>query len=623
MYIYPDTIIKILKNVPLDPTYDHTIYWDVEHPEQGKQAQATYFSSKAKYTFDNQTYQRLQRGWMYIGRKADDLYDCNYIMFQNHAYGNKWFYAFLKGVEYENDHTSRVEFQIDVMQTWMFDYQLDQCFVEREHSATDGLFENIVTEDINIGNEYISNQVVHFDMNDMNLCILANRKLAGIEQTPPSKIINRIMMPLRIYDDIAVKEENISLIDTTLNYFNENDIICIYQYPSVFYTHEFPEMTVDSIIITGADWCRANVIGVAIEENELVGYQIYFGTDTDHIFTVTGNTATVSTINTIDIQFTPSVPFEAGGIPSGTIIHKVQDSYPIKVKYKSIQMNTTINGYTPKNKKLYSYPFSKLIVSNNSGQTAEYKWEYLSVLQEQGVLKSIFAFRGAIVSTPSVLCYPTEYRGVPNDYDSGIAYSNFPQCCWSGDVFKAWWAQNKASFVTSTLTSVLSSATGGVMAGVKANHFTGNQNVQFGATMGAVSAGLGIASTIANSVAKIEDIKNTPSQTHGQAQTDSLNPALGRVRFTFYVSTINAQYARIVDDYFERYGYATKRNKIPNRNVRPHWTFTKTIGCTLTGSIPADDATAICEIYNNGITFWANGSEVGNYALDNSPSVVQ
>ena len=157
------------------------------------------------------------------------------------------------------------------------------------------------------------------------------------------------------------------------------------------------------------------------------------------------------------------------------------------------------------------------------------------------------------------------------------------------------------------------------MAGVKANHFTGNQSAQFGATVGAVSAGVGIASTIANSVAKIEDIKNTPSQTHGQAQTDSLNPSLGRVRFTFYSSTINAQYAKIIDDYFERYGYATKRNKVPNRNVRPHWTFTKTIGCTLTGSIPADDATAICEIYNNGITFWANGSEVGNYSLNNAP----
>ena len=78
------------------------------------------------------------------------------------------------------------------------------------------------------------------------------------------------------------------------------------------------------------------------------------------------------------------------------------------------------------------------------------------------------------------------------------------------------------------------------------------------------------------------------------------------------------KYAKIIDEYFDRYGYATKRNKKPNRNVRPHWCYTKTIGCTITGSIPCDDATKICNIYKNGITFWMNGSEVGNYSLDNT-----
>ena len=116
-----------------------------------------------------------------------------------------------------------------------------------------------------------------------------------------------------------------------------------------------------------------------------------------------------------------------------------------------------------------------------------------------------------------------------------------------------------------------------------------------------------------------QDIKNTPSQTHGQSQTDSLNPGMRRVKFSFYSLSIKAQFARIIDDYFTRYGYATNRTKVPNRNARPFWTFTKTAGCTIRGSIPADSAVSICNIYNAGITFWKDPYAIGNYSLDNRP----
>ena len=66
------------------------------------------------------------------------------------------------------------------------------------------------------------------------------------------------------------------------------------------------------------------------------------------------------------------------------------------------------------------------------------------------------------------------------------------------------------------------------------------------------------------------------------------------------------------------FGYATKKIKVPNRNVRPHWCYTKTRDCVVKANAPADDVRKICQIYDNGITFWKNPSEVGNYSLDNS-----
>ena len=83
---------------------------------------------------------------------------------------------------------------------------------------------------------------------------------------------------------------------------------------------------------------------------------------------------------------------------------------------------------------------------------------------------------------------------------------------------------------------------------------------------------------------------------------------------------ITREFAVKIDDYFNRYGYQTNNVKVPNRNSRPHWNYVKTVGCSIKGSIPADDKSLICRIYDNGITFWKNGSEVGDYSLDNSPS---
>lgn len=78
----------------------------------------------------------------------------------------------------------------------------------------------------------------------------------------------------------------------------------------------------------------------------------------------------------------------------------------------------------------------------------------------------------------------------------------------------------------------------------------------------------------------------------------------------------------MIDDYFNMYGYAMKRIKQPARNVRPYWTYTKTVGCDIINAqVPADDLKKIASIYDNGITFWNGPDNVGNYSLDNRPEI--
>ena len=145
MKVFPDTTLKILTGCPCDPDYEHTLYFAHES------AQKNYFSSISKYTVNAMSYQRAKRGRIRVQYKVENLYDCNYIMFQNTAFGDKWFYAFIDDVTYVNNITSEISYTIDVMQTWLFDMQLQQCFVEREHSVTDVAGDNRIAENLDIG----------------------------------------------------------------------------------------------------------------------------------------------------------------------------------------------------------------------------------------------------------------------------------------------------------------------------------------------------------------------------------------------------------------------------------------------------------------------------------------
>jgi hypothetical protein len=509
MFIEPSTNIRILKNVPLDTTYKHTLYFASESAQSG------YFSGLTKHRLTAQSYQRVQKSVARVSIVAESLFDCNYMMFQNTSFGNKWFYAFITGVEYINNIVSEISFEIDVMQTWFFDFQLRQCFIEREHPVTDGMWENIVPENVELG-EYTCVKRDQFQMNDMSVCALTSKTSSG--GSPTGRTINNIYTPLNVIAGVPANDPASlnSLLEEFVGAGQEDSIVTMYQYPSFL-----------------------------------------------------GDSATT------------------GAVTRG----------------KKVSPNlTSINGYVPKNKKLFTYPYNFLTMSNNYGQTAEYRWEDWDSVESAGS----FNITGVFVSTPCVIAYPTSYRGMISDFDSGVTISNFPLCPWVGDTFKAWVAQNKGAIAT----SVLGSAVGVGM------------TIAGGATANPMLVAGGVASvggSVANIVGKSIDVQSTPPQVHGQVQCDALNAGMNRCEFTFLSMCVRAPFAKIIDEYFTMYGYATKRVKKPNINSRPHWNYVKTVGCVATGSIPADDMKTICRIHDNGITYWKNGSEVGDYSLNNTP----
>lgn len=167
MYVEPNTNIYLLSGVPLDREHVNTLYFS------NTTEQANYFSSKAVASLTRNTYQRIKRGYARVEGKAETLYKCNYMMFQNSNHGRKWFYAFITNVEYINENCCEIEFEIDNIQTWLTEMKLGHCMIERCHTPTDEIGVNLEPENIDFGEYKTTATQTTGYFNDYSMIILA------------------------------------------------------------------------------------------------------------------------------------------------------------------------------------------------------------------------------------------------------------------------------------------------------------------------------------------------------------------------------------------------------------------------------------------------------------------
>lgn len=175
MNIEPNTTIYLMRGVPLDNSYNDTIYF------ANAAAQQAYFQTfvLSALSFPSQTYQRVSSGRCRLNVSADKIYNVNYMMFKNTNYENKWFYAFVNNVEYINNAVCEIYYELDVMQTYAFDYSLKESFVDREHSATDQAGDNILAEPFDVGDYVVEDWETDPWIRQKNLTITGRGEVEG------------------------------------------------------------------------------------------------------------------------------------------------------------------------------------------------------------------------------------------------------------------------------------------------------------------------------------------------------------------------------------------------------------------------------------------------------------
>ena len=104
---------------------------------------------------------------------------------------------------------------------------------------------------------------------------------------------------------------------------------------------------------------------------------------------------------------------------------------------------------------------------------------------------------------------------------------------------------------------------------------------------------------------------------NGRGASGQYNLQHDKVGFYFIKWGITAQNAKCIDDFFDMYGYAVNRVKVPNESSRENWNYVKTNNVIINGSMPVQDMAVIKAMYNSGVRFW-HTTDVGNYSLSNA-----
>lgn len=519
-----------LLSVPLEKDYKNTLYFT------SKSNQQSYFASKKIKSYTKFTYQRKEQV-IYVPDHFDNIYNANYVMYQNSKYSNKWFYAFIKNMKYENDECTIIEIEVDVMQTWMFDYTIKPSFVEREHVNDDTIGLHTVPECLETG-EYISNGQVDVDLGEMYIVI-------GTTQVYETKVkgglyggcysgVHYLCFKL---NDIIDGEDK---VNSFLNYMDEGGYG-----EAISSIFMLPQFIVEDIIDN--DGNLRNGIDIASQTEELVSKNI-----------------------------------------------------------PSVSSSGTLDSYVPTNRKLYCFPYNYLLATNNNGGSAIYQYEHFKTTREGFEDDCLFNLYGVACPGGSIKLVPKQYKGVTENLEESLNAGKFPICNWNTDVYTNWLTQNGVNIGLSVVSGGLQMVAGvGMMA-------TGG-----GALAGAGSIANGGLS-IAQTLGQIYQQSLVPPQAKGNVNCGDVLRGINKNTFSFFKMSIKKEYAKIIDKYFDMFGYKVNMVKTPNKAHRSRYWYTKTIDINIDGSIPQDDMQKIKDVYNNGVTFWRNADEISNYELSNS-----
>lgn len=567
-----DTSFYLYKNVNISQATGDTFYFGSRNEQQA------FFNSKLFRTIQACSYQREERNYFTVSLPISLCYDIDYCAFRNASYENKLFYCFVTGVEYVSDNATMIFYEVDYLQTWLLDCNLQPCFIERQHAATDNIGDNLLPENLETGDYIIRSKQDNISSSILVIFQATFDMYGWIESgftyksgTSTTYIKNGLYSGLSEVCVYATVGGNNADSDSALgvildkifagqNLVTIDDIVTMYVYPEIgIYTNG------SGVVVAGATseeslftraWEFSNRGGPVSGYGQAVGL--------------------------------PTIPTDAN-------------------------TNKVIGSYIPKNNKLFTFPYCFLQVTNNAGSVVNWKYERFANIDtpQARVL-------GTSTAEAKLRLIPSDYLGGGNTeipFENGIDSAPYPTVAQIGDAYNIWLAQNRNTVLngyserkSKNLMEFFNSATN-FMSGGGPNVVKEVYNYSMETML-----------NVSRINAELSDRDLAPGTATGM-QSQGLSFQNGKQNFSFYVKTVDETYAKIIDDYWTCYGYPVRQVQTPQTHVRNGFTYIKTVGCVVHGQAPDKAKKTIQNIFNTGVRFWANRNSIGDYSINNDPII--
>lgn len=591
--IKPMTDVHFLSNAPVDYQMNNVLWLASEQEE------ANFFLSKTKFSFDNcRAVNNDGDPWgitvpLTDGSTLDDYYNCNYLMWRNPQFSNKWFYAYIGTPRPASAGSVTVPFQVDYWQTWHWSCEFPATMVRRETVKDDTIGANLIEENVETGEFVISpadigtttytgigTDIIEESGWDTMPCVLIAYTYKPSETTaetdPGTYIINAVK---DASDSFCYKLSNIAP-SFAGGRFQQG----IYQACNfiAFEVDTTDQDKLDAAIQSVNFYLQKLVDGVMIQSVQI-------------------------------LRMIPKFMAPASGV------QPINSAYPRVNNIKGKASPTTFGSYTPNNNKLYTQQFNYLVIDNGAGSQMEMGYEYFKGDSMQGVPARTPTFRlySQLSNSPACRLIPYSYKG-PSDKENplySLELNTYPQCSYSYNEMRADYFANQNSYAVKGVRGVSDALfnTLGAVASITESAATLNPG-------GMVSGIAQIANTAldaADTIAKQKDRARIPNEVVGLSDSN-IQFAIGRMSFIEYRMQVQSYYAKIIDNYFTAYGYAINDIKKPELNTRTRFNFIWTQGANVLGDLPTEAKTVINHQMDAGLRIWHDPAAWMDYSVKNT-----
>lgn len=604
------SILQLLNVNELNNSYDHTI----DFPDLP--TQDSYFSSKIFRNIelpsdDDYVYIRENRT-IEVDLNKSKLLGVNYLRYKN---DNKWWYAFITNKTYINESVTSIEFEIDVFQTFMFDYQLRECYISREHqdrydNSKSPIF-NTKIESLEMGSDYVKTGEML-----INESPLANTRLTAC-----------LVISTKDIETSGTLTQGISgptnFLPDPLRYY----IIPIINRPSqAFNVSGYKGFTASALngdIAGRSDYGSADLTNQITKYSNIISMSIlpYFPFE----YTLEESNGTYSfnapTLTKVRCLYHPVGALDADA--DERVIFKLSSDTP-KDFLQYVDFKAMLNIPTPNfttttprdikyETKLYTHPYQYVTLDDDQIEPLVLKPQFIDNFYTR------VRFNQAIGVNPIVKYYIDNYKGDTGN-DNTLINNTQNDLTVASSKLNDYLAQNKASATTGiAVNTALDVGVTALRTGIGVA--TGNPF----AVSNAISDARGVVGNLLNENFKRQDLaqgslnfKARGNNIYAYVQQYGSNTGLKIRRYS-----ISNSFKNFVYNFFYHYGYQSNDFKVPNLKSRYYFNYIQIPDINIDTRIDDEHIQRLKAIYSRGITIWHYRNAetyrgIGDYTYENA-----